>query len=67
MRVFISRRFNGQNPSWSRQAIIPKETLAELLRLSTWKRHPMPFSKGRRGLQRRAERRFVDMNKRAFA
>lgn len=67
MRVLFPVRFGGSPPSWSRQNIIPKETLGELLRLSTWKRHPKPFAKGRRGLQRRAERRFVDANKRVFA
>jgi len=67
MRVLFPVRYGGKLPSWRRQNIIPKETLGELLRLSTWKRHPSPFAKSRRGLHRRAERRFVDMNKRAFA
>lgn len=35
-----------------------------LLENSTWKRHPEPFAKTRRGLDRRSERRFVDAMKR---
>ena len=38
-----------------------------LLENHTWKRHPEPFAKTRRGLERRSERRFIDANKREFA
>ncbi|SHH04428.1 hypothetical protein [Bradyrhizobium erythrophlei] len=38
-----------------------------LLESHTWKRHPEPFSKSRRGRMRRSERLFVVTSKRAFA
>jgi len=38
---------------------IPRDLLLELLKLSTWKKHPAPFAKTQRGKDRRAERRFV--------
>ena len=38
-----------------------------LLETHTWKRHPEPFNKTKRGLERRAEKRFVIASKRAFA
>ena len=37
-----------------------------LLESHTWKRHPEPFSKSRRGRNRRAERLFVQASKRAL-
>lgn len=41
--------------------------LRELLKQSTWKRHPAPFAKTERGRCRREERRFVDQTKRSLA
>jgi hypothetical protein len=38
-----------------------------LLENHTWKRHPAPFKKTKRGQMRRAEQRFVIESKRAFA
>jgi hypothetical protein len=38
-----------------------------LLETHTWKRHPEPFAKTRRGQERRNERRFMDLNKRLMA
>jgi hypothetical protein len=38
-----------------------------LLTNHTWKRHPAPFKKTKRGQHRRAEQRFVIANKRAFS
>jgi hypothetical protein len=35
-----------------------------LLKSHAWKRHQEPFSKTRRGMMRRAERRFIDDVKR---
>jgi len=37
-----------------------------LLETHTWKRHTEPFSKSRRGRERRSERRFVVDSKRAL-
>ncbi len=37
-----------------------------LLKNSTWKRHPAPFAKTRRGFDRRSQRHFVEYHKRAF-
>ena len=38
-----------------------------LLNNHTWKRHPAPFKKTKRGRMRRAEQRFVIASKKAFA
>jgi hypothetical protein len=43
------------------------EAFRFLLEGRTWKRHPAPFNKTERGRERRAEKRFVIANKRAFA
>lgn len=37
-----------------------------LLENHTWKRHPEPFNKTKRGRDRRTEQRFVIASKRAF-
>jgi hypothetical protein len=43
------------------------EAFRFLLETHTWKRHPAPFNKTKRGQDRRAEKRFVNASKRAFA
>lgn len=39
--------------------ILPKPLLIELVRTTTWRRHPAPFSKTHRGAARRTERLFI--------
>jgi len=45
---------------------IPVGPLRDLLKASTWKRHPKPFAKTGRGRDRREERRFVESRKCGF-
>lgn len=45
---------------------MPRDPLYQLLRKSTWKRHPAPFAKTGRGKQRRDERRFIESRKCGF-
>ncbi|WP_298962325.1 hypothetical protein [uncultured Methylobacterium sp.] len=52
-------RYHG----WTR---FPRHILQDLLRPSTWKKHPSPFAKTERGRQRRQERLFVESRKCGF-
>jgi hypothetical protein len=45
---------------------MPREVLQHLMKASTWRAHPAPFSKTKRGGQRRAERQFMAKRKCGF-
>lgn len=47
-------------------SFMPRETLHLLMKASTWRAHPAPFAKTKRGGQRRAERRFITGRKCGF-
>jgi hypothetical protein len=47
-------------------SFMPRETLQQLMRASTWRAHPEPFAKTKRGGQRRSERRFITGRKCGF-
>jgi hypothetical protein len=45
---------------------MPRSVLQHLLKASTWRAHPEPFAKTKRGGQRRDERRFIARRKCGF-
>jgi hypothetical protein len=50
----------------NRSAPIPRDVLHHLLKASSWRAHPAPFAKTRRGGERRVERRFIASRKCGF-
>jgi hypothetical protein len=68
MRLFRrQRRWRHPCDKGTPQQRALTEAFRFLLETHTWKRHPEPFAKTRRGHDRRCERRFMDLNKRSMA